>query len=95
MIGANDMSEDIVELCQAFAIDCDRDDHCDAFQRAAVEIVALREQLAEARSALGQCAAQFNYYAENHEKAGKLDKATTNREFAEMAASAARSDDNG
>ena len=37
------------------------------------------------RIALETCAAQFQFYADEHTKAGKLEKAETNQRFADLA----------
>ena len=49
------------------------------------EVVFLRTDLAELREALTKCADQFAFYAAEHERAGKTEKAATNRAMEKIA----------
>ena len=49
-------------------------------------LYALQKMNAAMAEALRQCRDQFQFYADEHERAGKMEKAETNKRFAKIAA---------
>jgi len=47
-----------------------------------------RERIAELEAALRKCGDQFQFYANEHEAAGKIEKAATNQRFADLCSQA-------
>lgn len=54
-------------------------------RKRAIKLAALRnERCVEIRAALIKCRDQFQFYADEHRAAGKIEKAATNQTFADM-----------